>query len=303
MRLTRRTLLGATAGLIAATRPGQAQIAKARMGRAELSILTDGSITLPGSLLARDAPRDEVMSLLTAAGLPTDEVTNGLNVPVVAYGEDLVMFDSGAGRNFLPTTGRLPDSMESAGIDPAKVKHVLFTHAHPDHLWGALDDFDTPACPNAVYHLAQAEWDFWFDPGVFSRLPEDRHAFAAGAQRVLKALEPQLKRFRPGDEPVQGIAAIDTAGHTPGHVSFEVRVGGEPFVVVGDALTHPVLSFARPDWTAGFDQDGPTAAASRRRLLGKLVSDKLPLAAYHLPRGGLGRVEQSGAAYRFIPAA
>lgn len=102
---------------------------------------------------------------------------------------------------------------------------------------------------------------------------------------------------------VPGIGAIDTAGHTPGHVSYEVRVGGEPFVVVGDALTHPVPSFARPDWAAGFDQDGPTAAASRRRLLGKLVSEKLPLAAYHLPRGGLGRVEQSGAAYRFIPSA
>lgn len=106
------------------------------MGRAGLSIPTDGIITLPGSLLARDAPREEVTGLLTAAGLPTDEVSNGLNVPVLRHGDDLIMFDSGAGRNFPATTGRLPDSMESAGIDPAKVKHVLFTHAHPDHLWG-----------------------------------------------------------------------------------------------------------------------------------------------------------------------
>ncbi len=302
MQLTRRTLIAASATLAAAG-PARAQVASTRLGAAELAVLTDGTITLPGTMLARNAPREEVNGLLTAAGLPTEEVTNALNVPVLRTGEDLVMFDTGAGRNFLPTTGRLPDSMERAGMDPAKVRHVLFTHAHPDHLWGALDEFDTPACPNATYHIAQAEWDFWFDPGVYGRLPEDRHAFAAGAQRVLKALEPQIKRFKPGDEMVSGIAAIDTKGHTPGHVSFEVRLGGDPFVVVGDAFTHPVLSFARPDWSTGFDQDGATAAASRRRLLGKLASEKLAFSAYHLPRGGLGRAEASGTAFRFVPAA
>ena len=301
MPLTRRTLI-TTSAVLVASGPARAQVASTRMGAAELAVLSDGTITLPGSMLARNAPREEVTSLLTAAGLPTEEVTNALNVPVLRTGDTLVMFDCGAGRNFLPTTGRLPDSMERAGMDPAKVKHVLFTHAHPDHLWGALDEFDTPACPNATYHLSQAEWDFWFDPGVYGRLPEDRHAFAAGAQRVLKALEPQLKRFRPGEEVVPGIAAIDTAGHTPGHVSFEVRLGGDPFVIVGDAFTHPVLSFARADWTTGFDQDGASAAASRRRLLGKLASEKLAFSAYHLPGGGLGRAEANGTSFRLVPA-
>jgi glyoxylase-like metal-dependent hydrolase (beta-lactamase superfamily II) len=293
----------ATSAVLVASGPARAQLASTQIGAAELAVLSDGTITLPGSMLARNAPREEVTSLLTAAGLPTEEVTNALNVPVLRTGDTLVMFDCGAGRNFLPTTGRLPDSMERAGMDPAKVKHVLFTHAHPDHLWGALDEFDTPACLNATYHLAQTEWDFWFDPGVYGRLPEDRHAFAAGAQRVLKALEPQLKRFRPGEEVVPGIAAIDTAGHTPGHVSFEVRLGGDPFVIVGDAFTHPVLSFARPDWTTGFDQDDASAAASRRRLIGKLASEKLAFSAYHLPGGGLGRAEAHGTSFRLVPAA
>ncbi len=302
MQIDRRLVLAGLAASCAMPRQGLAQAVTARMGTATMTILSDGSITLPGSLLARSAPREEVAGLLSAAGLPVDQVTNSLNVPVVRAGETLIMFDTGAGKNFLPTTGSLPQSMEQAGIDPAKIGHVLFTHAHPDHLWGALDEFDTPACANATYHIAQAEWDFWFDPGVFSRLPEDRQAFAAGAQRVLKALEPQIKRFKPGEEVIPGIAAIDTAGHTPGHVSFEVRLGGEPFIVVGDALTHPVLSFARPDWATGFDQDGETAAASRRRLLGKLVSDRLPITAYHLPKGGVGRVEASGSAFRFVQA-
>lgn len=300
--LSRRGVLGAAAALAAGLTDGRAQVATATFGTARLGILSDGTITLPAAFLARSAPREEVTGLLSGAGLSTDEVTNSLNIPVVSAGGQVVMFDCGAGKNFLPSAGSLPQSMEAAGIDPAKVTHVFLTHAHPDHLWGALDDFDTPACPNATYHLSQAEWDFWFSPDVFSKLPEDRQAFAAGAQRVLKALEPQLKRFRPGEEVVPGVAAIDTAGHTPGHVSFEVRLGGEPFVVAGDAMTHPVVSFARPDWATGFDQEGEKAAASRRRLLDKLAAEKLPFAAYHLPKGGIGRVETAGAAFRFVPA-
>jgi glyoxylase-like metal-dependent hydrolase (beta-lactamase superfamily II) len=300
--LSRRTVLGAAAALVAGADQLAAQTASAAFGTAKLGILSDGTITLPGTFLARGAPRAEVEGLLAGAGLPTDVVTNSLNVPVVTQGDDVVMFDCGAGKNFLPSTGMLPDSMSAAGIDAATVKHVFLTHAHPDHIWGALDEFDTPACANATYHLPQAEWDFWMDPGVFAKLPEDRQAFAAGAQRVLKALEPQLKRFRPGQEVVSGVAAIDTAGHTPGHVCFEVRLGGEPFVVIGDAFTHPVVSFARPDWSAGFDQDGEKAAVSRRKLMGRLAAERLPFTAYHLPKGGIGRVEAAGSAFRYVPA-
>lgn len=300
--LSRRTVLGAAAALAAGTSAAVAQTATANFGAVKLSILSDGSITLPGSGLVRTAPRADVERLLSSAGLPIDVVISSLNVPAVTRGDDTVMFDCGAGKNFLPTTGELPDAMSAAGIDPARVKHVFLTHAHPDHLWGALDEFDTPACPNATYHLSQAEWDFWFASDIFTRLPEDRQAFAAGAQRVLKVLEPQLKRFKPGSEVVPGIAAIDTVGHTPGHVSFEVRLGGDPFVIVGDAFTHPVVSFARPDWASGFDQDGDKAAASRRRLMDKLAAEKLPFSAYHLPKGGIGRVEVAGSAFRYVPA-
>ncbi|MBN8944077.1 MAG: MBL fold metallo-hydrolase [Rhizobiales bacterium] len=304
--LDRRALvrLGAAAtAAMALPWPATAQeIASARVGAASLKILTDGSITLPTAMLARGVAPAEVRAVLAQAGLAVDTTQNALNVPLLALGRDLLMFDCGAGRNFLPTTGRLPQSVETAGIDPAKVTQVLFTHAHPDHLWGALDEFDTPAYPNATYHMAEAEWAFWFAPDVFARLPEERHAFAAGAQRVLKALEPQLKRFRPGEDIVSGVTAFETGGHTPGHVSFEVRTGSDSLMILGDAFTHPVLSFGHPDWATAFDQEPERAAATRRRLLDRLASEKVLVATYHLPGGGLGRVERQGSAYRFVPA-
>ncbi|WP_439572712.1 MBL fold metallo-hydrolase [Phreatobacter sp.] len=303
---TRRAALAGGAALAVAAlapRPAAAQfLARAARPTGELGILSDGGLTLPLSAVARGVPEATLSTLLAEAGHSGPTIQSSLNVPLLKRGSEVILFDCGAGPNFMATAGKLPAAMTAAGIDPASVGHVLLTHAHPDHLWGAIDDFDAPAYANATYHLPQGEWDFWMDPGIFGRLPETQHAFAAGAQRILKLIEPQLKRFRPGEEPVSGIAAIGTPGHTPGHVSFEVRAGGDPFVVTGDAITHPVVSFQRPDWAGGFDRDGEQAVASRRRLLDRLVTDRLLLSAYHLPGGGLGRAEKSGTAFRFVPA-
>lgn len=305
-RPTRRAALaGGLAAAIATWAGGSARaqfIARSAAGGGELGILSDGGLTLPVSAAARGVPEEALTALLAQGGHSGPTLQSSLNVPVLKRGSEVILFDCGGGPNFMATAGKLPAAMGAAGIDPASVSHVLLTHTHPDHLWGAIDDFDAPAYANATYHLSQGEWDYWMDPGLFGKLPETQHAFAAGAQRILKLIEPKLKRFRPGEEPVAGIAAIDTAGHTPGHVSFEVRGGGDPFVVTGDAITHPIVSFQRPDWAGGFDRDGEQAAASRRKLLDRLASDRLLLSGYHLPNGGLGRAERSGAAYRFVPA-
>lgn len=306
MRPTRRTILTGTAAAAAALLTGdtaRAQfVARAPVPAGELGILSDGGLTLPVSAAARGVAEDALLAVLAEGGHSGPTIQSSLNVPVLRRGSELILFDCGGGPNFMATAGKLPAAMTAAGIDPADIGHVLLTHAHPDHLWGAIDDFDSPAYANATYHLSQGEWDFWMDPGLIASLPETQHAFAAGAQRILRLIEPKLKRFRPGEEPVSGIHAIDTAGHTPGHVSFEVRGGGDPFVVTGDAITHPIVSFQRPDWAGGFDRDGGQASASRRRLLDRIATDRLLLSGYHLPNGGLGRAERSGSAFRFVPA-
>ncbi len=266
----------------------------------ELRTLSDGALTLPTGGLSRSANADQIKKALAEAGLATDVTQNPLNVSVLIRGDDVILFDCGSGPNFMPGAGKLPDSLNEAGIAPERVKHVVFTHAHPDHLWGALDDFGTPAFPNAAYHMAAAERDFWFSPDVYKNLPEDRHAFAAGAQRILKELDSVMKWFKAGDEVVSGVSAFDSRGHTPGHVGFDVRVGGETVAVVGDALTHGVISFRYPDWAGGFDQEPERAIASRKRLLDRFSAEKSRIVGYHLPGGGIGRVERSANFYRFV---
>lgn len=268
----------------------------------KVATLLDGGFSLPPSNLTRGRNEAEVRAALVAEGMNPDQAESVLNVSLLKRGKDVILFDCGAGQNFMAGTGKLLSVMAQQGIAPEDVKHVIFTHGHPDHLWGALDDFDTPAFPAAQYHFPAAEWDYWFSADIYTRLPEDRHSFAAGAQRILKVLEPQIRRYKGGEELVSGVAALATPGHTPGHMSLEAKTDQGLVVIGGDALTHPVLSFRYPEWAGAFDDDAAQAGKTRQSLLSKLVAEKAMLIGYHLPKGGMGHVEMKGTAYRFISA-
>ena len=63
--------------------------------------------------------------------------------------------------------------------------------------------------------------------------------------------------------------------------------------------TNAAVSFAKPDWPTGSDQDSQQGIETRVALLDRLATDKLAIVGYHLPDGGMGRVERDGTTYRF----
>ncbi len=145
---------------------------RGRLGSFEVSVISDGTLNATLSFLLPDTPREEAAKLFTAHGMPADGLPPQTNVTLVNTGSEMVLIDAGSGPKFQPTAGKLSDNLEAAGIDPKRITRVVFTHAHADHLWGAIDDFDDgERFPNARYVIASAEWDFWTDPDAPSRLP------------------------------------------------------------------------------------------------------------------------------------
>ncbi len=300
--LTRRTLMqtGVAAAASAMLPVGLRSANALAIGDAVLTSVSDGNLVLPLSFSYPDAPQDELIALLKANGLPTDSLMPDCNVPILKTSDRLIMFDVGSGANFMPTAGRLIENMEEAGFDPADVTDVVFTHGHPDHLWGLIDDFDEIVFPNASFHMGRTEWEFWRDPGTVDTMPEARKTFAVGAQNRLSYLEDMINLFESGAEVLPGIEAVDTSGHTPGHMSFMLHGGAEPVLIAGDAILHFAVSFAHPGWPSGSDQDPEMGIATRLKLLDRLATDKASLTAYHLPTPGEGRVERDGSVYRFV---
>ena len=106
--------------------------------------------------------------------------------------------------------------------------------------------------------------------------------------------------FDDGDEILPGIAAIASYGHTPGHMAFEVRQGSTAALVVGDAIGNHHVAFRKPDWESGSDQDAAQATATRKMLFDRLTAEQLPVVGFHLPNGGMGRVDVDGDGYRLV---
>ncbi|MBX2881439.1 MAG: MBL fold metallo-hydrolase [Granulosicoccus sp.] len=266
----------------------------------ELQIVSDGQLSLPRSFAFPDsADNEELTELLAAHGLEGDTLMPDCNVTLWRHADRLILFDVGAGPNFMPGTGQLLENLANLDIDPMEVTDVVFTHAHPDHLWGVLDDFDELICPNATYHMSAIEWDYWRAPGTLDKTPEARQSFVVGARNRMAVIEQVISLFDAGQEVVPGVEAIATYGHTPGHTSFSLNTSDGPVVLLGDVLTNVAVSFARPDWHTGADQNPEQAANTRLALLERLVAEQTAIVGFHLPHPGVGRVERDGKYYRF----
>ncbi|MFW5641708.1 MAG: MBL fold metallo-hydrolase [Roseicyclus sp.] len=294
---TRRTCLALGASAALAPRAVFAA-ERVSLGAAEIVTLSDGALTLPAGMFFEPAPQEELAALAPELGLDlAAPLTPPCNVTLLRDRDRVVLFDCGAGPSFMASAGRLGEALATEGLAPEDITDVIFTHGHPDHLWGVLNDFDEPLFVNATHRMGRAELAYWSDPETVRSIGEARASFAAGATRRLAAIE--MTEFEDGEEVVPGVTAVLTPGHTPGHMSFVLASGGESAMLIGDAVGNDHVAMARPDWPSGADQDMETGAATRVRLLDRLAADRMIAIGFHMGSGGIGRVERLAEGYRF----
>ncbi|WP_426954382.1 MBL fold metallo-hydrolase [Muricoccus radiodurans] len=278
---------------------------KVQLGNTAITVVNDGVVELPNVTqgLVTNAAPDAVSAALAAAGTPGPGMRNTFNQTVVSTRDGLVLIDVGFGpQGGPPGTGRMLDHIRAAGLDPANIRTVVFTHFHGDHIGGLLDAQGNAAFPNAAIKVPEGEWAFWLDEGEASRAPEARRPAFANARRRFAPYAARVERFRPGAEVAPGVTSIPTFGHSPGHASFLVSEGREQLLVIGDAVNTPALFMANPEWVPVFDMDPATAVATRRALLDRAAAERMPVVGYHFPMPATGRVERAGTGYRLVPS-
>lgn len=308
-RPTRRSLLGTAALFIGADlldirsksfgAEAGLMIQHVRVGEADVTILSDGTLIFPPKIVLADEPSSEIALVFSEHGSSQPSFEAQANIPVIRTADRLIIVDCG-GADFMPTLGHFPDALKAAGFSPEDITDVIFTHGHPDHLWGAIDPLDDSVLfPRARLWMAEKEKSFWLRSGVERLVPQFQMGAAIGTQRRLLILSDRVETFVPGREVVPGLVAIETAGHTPGHISLQLTSKGENLFIGGDVLIHPIVSFARPQWHWHADCDMTEGAATRLRTLDMLSTDNLRVLGYHLPWPGLGRVEKEETAYKW----
>jgi len=303
MDMSRRTLLTGGASLGAAAALGlspQRAHAQLSLGDIQLDVVSDGSLTLPSGFIFDPMPKDALAPILQKYALSDDFLTPPCNITLMRQDDRVILFDVGSGADFAPNSGVLLDSLDALGVAPEDVTDVVFTHAHPDHLWGLLDYFDDPLFTEASYMIGAVEWDYWMNPNTVDEIGEARASFAVGAQRRLAMIEDNITLFKDGDEILPGVAARASYGHTPGHMALEVRNGSEAVMILGDSIGNHHVAFEKPEWISGSDQDGEMAAQTRLSLLDQLHAEKTRIIGFHLPSNGIGYVDKIASGYAFV---
>ncbi len=273
------------------------------LGQAEVTVVSDGPLPLgdPGSSFL-GLPKEQVYGLLETNFLAKDNVVLEQNIPIVNFGDRLVMFDTGMGfsKAFGPTTGRLLKSMQEAGIDPASIDAIVCSHAHIDHTGGICSAEGKPHFPNAQIYISQVDHDYWLDD---ARLGTPFKAFGEHARANLRPVRDRIVFFKDGQEFLPGITAISAPGHSPGHTIFNVSSGGKSFVFLGDLTHHPVLLTENPRVEFAYDWDPKMSVQSRVKLLTMLAEQKTPVMSYHFAWPGFGNLAKAGDGFRYYPAA
>ena len=270
------------------------------------TVISDGILPLgdpSGAFLG--VSKEEVGQMLTRNFLDPTNVILEQNILVLDTGSNVVLFDTGMGESpmFGPTTGKMMQNLEVAGIDPASIDTVLCTHGHCDHVWGIMTDEGKRNFPNAQIYVSQADFDFWTDEDKLSVTdPGFIKPFVEGARKNLLPNRDRIVFLKDGEEFLPGIQAMATPGHTVGHTMFLLTSEGQTMAAIGDTTHHQVLLMEKPLMEFAYDTNPQQSAQTRYRVLDMIASERMPLIAYHFPWPGIGHIAKRGEGFEYYPA-
>lgn len=275
------------------------------VGDLACTIINDGYFDYPNPsvTLFANAPQEVLNAALRRQGVdPAGWEAYRSPYPslLIETKDRCLLVDMGAG-SMAPTTGNLPDNLAQAGVAKEKIDTIFITHAHPDHIGGALDAAGRLMFPHARYLIGRTEWEFWSgDPDLLHlQIPDHlRAAIRDCARTTLPALRDRMDFVDAGEEIMPGIEAVAAPGHTPGQLALAISSGADRLLALTDVFLH-TIHVEHPEWVAPFDYDSETTVTTRQSLYARAVDQDALITAGHLPWPCLGRIHRSGNGWRW----
>ncbi|MFC3070656.1 N-acyl homoserine lactonase family protein [Phenylobacterium soli] len=128
--------------------------------------------------------------------------------------------------------------LERLDIDPARVRQVVVSHLHFDHV-GGLREF-----PNAEVVIQRREWEAGFDRETAGHYGLRKRFFDLG--HAVRLVDGEHDLFGDGSA-----VCLPSYGHTPGHQSLRVRSAQGDHILVADACYNCRVAETRsfPDYS------------------------------------------------------
>jgi glyoxylase-like metal-dependent hydrolase (beta-lactamase superfamily II) len=273
------------------------------IGQFEVTAIADGFFDMDQKLLSKVTEAQIKKQLeRNFAGYPKVKTPN--NVYIINTGAKLVLVDAGGGSVFGPAIGHLLRNMKAAGYGPSQVDAILVTHMHRDHIGGLIDSEGKAVFPKAIIYVDKSESDFWLSEETEAGASSDNKKYFKMAREVAMPYiaDGRWKTFSGSSLPLEGISAVDIAGHTPGHTAFLVTSKGEEFLIIGDMIHSAAVQFAMPGSAITFDIDQKKAVAVRKTLFKKATGSRTLIGGMHIAFPGIGHIRAEGKdSYSWIP--
>ncbi|MGD2059255.1 MAG: MBL fold metallo-hydrolase [Acidimicrobiia bacterium] len=202
---------------------------------------------------------------------------------LITNGDRTIMVDAGIGEIAQEgmTAGLMPRAVDQLGIARESVETVVYSHMHYDHIGGSQRDGEV-VFPNARHLFHTREWDHWKQVDT---------EFGKAAQNIMRPLfEAAVVDFIDEDtEIIPGVTAVESFGHTPGHLTVSIISDGTRTLIGGDLSNHP-FQVEHPHWSLPVDNDPVMAGQTRDRVFERIKDTDTTFVAGHYPMPGVGRI-------------
>lgn len=191
-----------------------------------------------------------------------DQADLGANVYLVADSGHLTLVDAG----FPGRAGVILQRIRRLGFSPHRIRHIVITHHHPDHV-GGLSALKQATNADIIAHTGDVPYIEGALPQPGPCRPAWLRASSAPFARLLRTEPVKVDiAVKDGDElPVAGgIKILHTPGHTPGSICILFRDKG--VMMTGDLLAQ---RFGIKLPSMPFTVDVPQELGSIKKLAGE----------------------------------
>lgn len=208
------------------------------LSEGQFDLYTDGSLV-----------KNEQASTVRKA-IGTDELMQdfsqeiGIDPILVSSGDEHVLLDAGLGygldaKSHNRNVSNILTNLEIFELDEKQIQHVVVTHLHLDHIAG-LTYTDSNAevkatLTNATIWVQRSEWEFALskiesrqESGDLAYQLDDFYRLVADGR--VRFIEEPVKQI------INGVDAIRTGGHTPGHQIVRLKDSGRTSYYFGDII-------------------------------------------------------------------
>ncbi|MBJ9955194.1 MULTISPECIES: MBL fold metallo-hydrolase [unclassified Acinetobacter] len=277
-----------------------------QVGNIQITALLDGTNFMSPTLF-KGISSDKVQEILKKYHADQAKgVQTSINAFLVNTGKSLVLVDSGTADCFGAHLGSVLKNLKASGYQPEQVNTILLTHLHSDHSCGITKN-GIANFPNATIYVSESEANYWLTPKQVEKIAQDkRENYLATVEKIKTALAPyqvkqQFKTFKLGDN-IHGFEVINTAGHTPGHISYKLKTTDEDVIFIGDIVHSHTVQFDKPETAIEYDIDPKMAVQTRLKQFADYAKNGQTIAAPHLPFPGIGHIYSAdGKSYQWIP--